>query len=188
MTRTHVAVLAVRVAALWLVTTGLVGCLSLLVVRIPAPYSDVTMPTLLLFGVIPVATGLLIWSFGPPIAIRTFKDRGADGLVNADDLYRVAAVFTGLGLLGKAVPAASSLLCAWLVTPTSRSTVLDMVGPRAHHNWTLIELQTASATIATLAQVVLGAVLLTGPSIVEKLPALRRQPPVTEEQASETRG
>ena len=174
MSRVSVAVLGVRIVALWLMVSGLVTGLSLVVVRMPAQLPDVTTPTALLFGVLPFVTGVLLWSLGVPIAERVFRDAKPTTTVSGGDLYRVASVFVGLGLLGKAVPQAAALLSGWLASVSSGDTFLAAHGASA-----LAMVQFKSVVAATTIQLLAGFALILWPWWVERaLASLERPAPV----------
>jgi hypothetical protein len=173
MSRASVTILAVRIVSLWLIVSGITSATALLFVRIPPQLPDLRTQTALLFGVLPVATGLLVWSLGPPIASRVFRDRDAQGSPGVLDLYRVASVFTGLGLVAWATPSTVSLLVGWLAGFRPGGGIFGASATPLG----AFEFRMGVVDIAV--RFGLGALLLLKPSIVESVLHMWSSPPAT---------
>jgi GNAT superfamily N-acetyltransferase len=177
-TRRHVAILAARSASLWLMASGLAAAASLMLIRWPAEREahETLISTALSLGVLPFATGLMLWSFAEPLANRLFRDAPSDGAPTTLDLYRVASAFVGLLLLAGVVPRVALWVSYFVLSFQTKSTILGPVGLQAEQRAMLFGIQTQSAALSTLVQAVFGLVLLMAPERISgALASVRRE-------------
>jgi hypothetical protein len=179
MTRGQVAILAARIAALWLMVGGLGTAASFLLITWPTGRDarQTMIPAALMFGVLPIVAGFLIWNLAEPLAARMFRDKPEDGTPHPVDLYRVAAAFAGLLLVGGAIPRLALWVSYLLLSFETKSTLLGPVGLQAEQRAMLFGIQTQAAAVSTFVQLGLGLVFLVSPERVSRaIASLRREP------------
>jgi hypothetical protein len=170
MSRVSVTIVAVRAVSLWLIVSGIASGASLFFVRVPAGLAAIKTPPALLFGVLPVVAGLLLWNLAAAIGTRIFPGPAGQSSPHEVDLYRAASAFTGLGLVSWGTLQATSLLAAWIwqIRPGGGlfGETTTPIGAFEFH----------LGAVHTAVQLGLGSLLLFKPSVAEGLLRISNPP------------
>jgi hypothetical protein len=183
MTPTQLSLMAGRGAAVCLIVRGVAAAAGTtagaLLLRSPLWAREPVFLSTLIFGLLPVVTGVVLWQTAPWLGSQVFRGRAVDEPADAADLYRVVAVFAGLLLVGFAIPQAPMLAARWIGVLGAADAAADRTS-----RW-LMRTDTIAGTVGMVIQLSIGALLLARPSSLERL---RPQDATRESTSCPTRG